>query len=110
MTAGDFLPGVPRNTVYTELTWRRGLPGFSAAMEAIYRDHIFANDANTEAAKQYALANIRFAYSHRIGDWRLSEFVRIDDITNTGYVGSVIINDSNSRFYEPRRDGTIWWG
>lgn len=101
VTAGNFLPGVPRNTAYTELTWRRGLPGFSAAVEAIYRDHIFANDTNTEAAKQYALANIRFAYSHRIGGWRFSEFVRIDNVTNTGYVGSVIINDSNSRFYEP---------
>ncbi|SEK65026.1 TonB-dependent receptor family protein [Nitrosovibrio tenuis] len=99
--AGNFLPGVPRNIAYGELTWRRGLPGFSAALEAIYRDHIFANDTNTEAAKQYALANIRFAYSHQIGGWKLSEFVRADNITNTGYVGSVIINESNGRFYEP---------
>ena len=98
---GNFLPGVPRNTAYAELTWRRGLPGLPAAMEAIYRDHIFANDTNTEAAKQYALANIRFAYSHQIGGWKLSEFVRVDNVTNTKYIGSVIVNESNGRFYEP---------
>ena len=83
VAAGNFLPGVPRNNAYAELTWRRGLPGFSAAVEAIYRDHIFANDINTEAASQYALANIRFAYSHRIGGWRFSEFMRVDNITAT---------------------------
>lgn len=101
VAAGNFLPGVPRNTAYAELTWRRGQPGFSAAVEAIYRDHIFANDINTEAASQYALANIRFAYSHRIGGWRFSEFVRVDNITGTQYMGSVIVNESNGRFYEP---------
>ncbi|SCX46413.1 iron complex outermembrane recepter protein [Nitrosospira sp. Nsp1] len=98
---GNFLPGVPRNTAYTELAWRRGLPGFSAVVEAIYRDKVFANDTNTEAAKRYAIANIRFSYSHRIGGWKLSEFLRLDNITDTRYVGSVIVNEGNSRFYEP---------
>jgi iron complex outermembrane receptor protein len=101
VAAGNFLPGVPRNTAYGELAWRRGLPGFSAVLEAIYRDRIFANDINAEAAKQYALANIRFAYTHRHGKWKFSEFVRIDNISNTRYVGSVIVNESNGRFYEP---------
>ncbi len=45
--------------------------------------------------------NIRFAYSHRIGGWRFSEFVRVDNITGTRYIGSVIVNESNGRFYEP---------
>lgn len=98
---GNFLPGVPRNTAYTELAWRRGLPGFSAVVEAIYRDKVFANDTNTEAAKRYGIANIRFSYSHRVGGWKLSEFLRLDNITDTRYVGSVIVNEGNSRFYEP---------
>jgi iron complex outermembrane receptor protein len=98
---GNFLPGVPRNTAYMELAWRRGLPGFSAVAEATYRDKVFANDTNTEAAKRYGIANIRFSYSHQIGGWKLSEFLRLDNITNTRYVGSVIVNEGNSRFYEP---------
>ena len=98
---GNFLPGVPRNTAYTEFTWRRGQPGFSAAVEAIYRDRIFVNDTNTEAAKQYAMANIRVAYSHRLGGWKFTEFFRVDNIADTKYSGSVIVNEGNSRFYEP---------
>lgn len=98
---GNFLPGVPRNTAYAELTWRRGQPGFSAAVEAIYRDKIFVNDTNTEAAKQYAMANIRIAYSHQFRGWKLTEFVRMDNIAGTKYSGSVIVNEGNGRFYEP---------
>ncbi len=98
---GNFIPGVPRNTAFAELAWRRGSPGFSAAVEGIYRDRIFADDTNTEAAKQYALANVRFAYLHRWARWNLSGFVRVDNVTGTKYVGSVIVNEGNGRFYEP---------
>lgn len=101
VAAGNFVPGVPRNNAYAELTWRRGQPGFSAAVEAIYRGRIFANDTNTEAASQYAMANMRIAYSHQFGGWKFSEFVRVDNVTDTKYIGSVIVNESNSRFYEP---------
>ena len=100
VAAGNFLPGVPRNTAYAELAWRRGLPGFSRQWRQSIVT-IFANDTNTEAANQYAMANIRFAYSHRSAAGRFSEFVRVDNITDTQYVGSVIVNESNGRFYEP---------
>ncbi|WON73724.1 TonB-dependent receptor [Nitrosospira sp. Is2] len=98
---GNFLPGVPRNTAFGELAWRRGLPGFSAAVEAIYRDRIFVNDINSEAAKAYAIANVRVAYSRQIGAWKISGFARVDNITGTRYAGAVIVNEANGRFYEP---------
>lgn len=98
---GNFLPGVPRNTAFGELAWRRGLPGFSAAVEAIYRDRIFVNDVNSQAAKAYAIANVRVAYLHQIGAWKISGFARVDNITATRYAGSVIVNEANGRFYEP---------
>lgn len=93
--------GYRDHTGYAELTWRRDLPGFSAAMEGIYRDRIFANATNTQAAAQYALANMRLAYSHRIAGWKLGGVVGVDNVTNTRYEGSVIVNESNGLFYEP---------
>jgi iron complex outermembrane receptor protein len=99
--AGNQLPGVPRATAYAELTWRRGEPGFSAAMEAIYRDKIFANDTNTEAAGRYTVVNVRAGYSHKAGGWELAEFLRVENITDKNYIGSVIVNEGNGRFYEP---------
>ena len=43
----------------------------------------------------------RSGFEQRSKRWRLAEFVRIDNITDRQYVGSVIVADSNSRFYEP---------
>jgi iron complex outermembrane receptor protein len=37
----------------------------------------------------------------QIGAWKISGFARIDNLTGTGYVGSVIVNEANGRFYEP---------
>jgi iron complex outermembrane receptor protein len=33
--------------------------------------------------------------------WRISEFVRIDNLADKNYVGSVVVNDANLRYYEP---------
>jgi iron complex outermembrane receptor protein len=32
----------------------------------------------------------------------LSEFARVDNILNRGYVDSVIVNDTNMRYFEPQ--------
>jgi len=34
-------------------------------------------------------------------NWRITEFVRIDNLADETYAGSVIVNESNGRFYEP---------
>jgi iron complex outermembrane receptor protein len=43
------------------------------------------------------------------GRWRLTEFVRVDNLADKNYVESVIVNEGNSRFYEPspRRNYTL---
>ena len=33
--------------------------------------------------------------------WRSKQFVRIDNTTDQRYAGSIIVADSNRRFYEP---------
>jgi iron complex outermembrane receptor protein len=41
--------------------------------------------------------------------WQLAEFVRIDNLTDRDYVGSIIVNESNARFFEsaPRRNAYL---
>ena len=31
----------------------------------------------------------------------VSEFLRVDNLADRSYIGSVIVNESNGRFYEP---------
>jgi iron complex outermembrane receptor protein len=41
--------------------------------------------------------------------WRLTEYLRIDNLADRDYAGSVIVNEGNGRFYEPspRRNMTV---
>ena len=44
---------------------------------------------------------------HLYADWSLNGFARVDNLFDKNYAGSVIVNDSNSRFFEPA-DGRNW--
>ena len=35
-----------------------------------------------------------------IGGWRISEFARLNNLADRRYIGSVIVGDSNKRYYE----------
>jgi iron complex outermembrane receptor protein len=98
---GSRLPGVPRQTLYGELVWRYAPAGFHAAIEGRYTSRIYVNDPNTEAAGAYTVWNLRAGFEQRARNWRISEFVRVDNVMNREYIGSVIVAEANNRFYEP---------
>jgi iron complex outermembrane receptor protein len=98
---GNKIPGIPANMVYAELGWRYAPIGFSTAVEARWMDEVFANDLNDESAQDYTVVNLRAGLAQRIGGWRLAEFARVDNLFDEEYVGSVIVNESNGRYYEP---------
>ena len=61
-----------------------------------------ANDLNTAAAPGYALAHLRWSGKLALGPSDALELLaRVDNVFNRDHVGSVIVNDGNSRFYEP---------
>lgn len=99
--AGSKLAGVPQNSLYGELVWRHARSGFHAGAEVRAAGRIFVDDRNSEAADAYTVGNLRAGFEQRGKNWRISEFVRVDNVTNRQYVGSVIVADSNRRFYEP---------
>jgi len=101
VAAGNVLPGVPRNSVYGALRWSHPPSGFNVLFEVQYRSRIAADDANTQFADAYTAANLALGFRQGAGAWRLEEFLRIDNLFDEDYVGSVIVNESNQRFYEP---------
>lgn len=98
---GNRLPGVPRSSLYGELSWRHAPAGFSTALEARWNGKVYVNDANTEFAGSYAVLNWRAGLEQRLGAWRLKEFVRVDNLLDRAYIGSVIVGETSGRFYEP---------
>jgi iron complex outermembrane receptor protein len=99
--AGSYLPAVPMNALYAGLTWRYEPRGFTATLEAQGRAQIYADDRNTQAAGGYWVENVRFGFEQSGGRWKFREFLRVDNLFDRAYIGSVIVNESNSRYFEP---------
>jgi iron complex outermembrane receptor protein len=97
--AGSLLPGVPRSQVYGELRYRR--ERFYTQLEALRRSRVAVNDQNSEFADAFAVLNLVGGLVQQGARWRLTEFLRIDNLTDRNYAGSVIVNDGNGRYYEP---------
>jgi iron complex outermembrane receptor protein len=101
VAAGHRIPAVPAGTFYSGLTWQYQPAGLSVTLAAIGHSQMYANDLNTAVAGGYWLFNFHAAFEQDVPHWHLTESFRIDNLLNRGYVGSVIVNETNSRFFEP---------
>jgi iron complex outermembrane recepter protein len=100
VAAGNYLPAVPMHALYAGVTWNYAPWGFSTTVEAQSRARIYTDDRNSDSAAGYWVANVRAGFEQESKHWRFSEFARLDNLANRSYVGSVIVNESNSRFFE----------
>jgi iron complex outermembrane receptor protein len=105
--SGSRLPGVAPNLLYGELVWRHAATGFHAGAEGRHSGKIYVNDGNTQAADAYTVFNLRAGFEQRLRRWRIAEFVRVDNVADKPYIGSVIVAEGNGRFYEPA-PGRTW--
>ena len=101
VNAGSRLPGVPANSLYGELVWRHAASGFHAGAEFRHNSKIYVNDRNSEWADAYTVWNLRAGFEQRGRNWRVTEFVRVNNISDKEYIGSVIVGEANGRYYEP---------
>ena len=98
---GSRLPGVPNANMFTELAWRNGSGNIDAAVEAIASSKVYADDRNADIpAPGYGVVNARVQARQQVGAWQLKQFVRLNNLGDKNYVGSVIVGDANKRFYE----------
>jgi iron complex outermembrane recepter protein len=108
VAAGSYLPAVARNALYAGLTWQYSPLGFSATLEEQARAGIYADDRNTAFAPGYWETNFHAGFDQRTARWQISEFLRLDNLTDRAYVGSVIVNESSSRYFEPAPGRTAY--
>ena len=97
---GTYIPGIAKNQAFTRIAWQPK-QGFQAGLEARYMDKIYVDDINSDTAPSYTVvaANVGYLWVNR--DWKVNSYARVDNLFDRNYVGSVIVNDSNSRFFEP---------
>lgn len=99
--AGKRLPGVPPYTLFGEIVWRHPASGFHAGAEARRNGKVYVNDANSEFAAAYTVWTVRAGLEQRARNWRFTEFLRVDNVTDRRHIGSVIVAEANARYYEP---------
>jgi iron complex outermembrane receptor protein len=105
--AGNRMPGLPEQQLFAQVAWAPAAAssiGGVFTLEARHTGGVFANDANSVAnafAAGHTLLGIGARFEQTTGAWTWREFVRIDNLTDKKHVGSVIVNDGNSRFFEP---------
>lgn len=97
---GTYIPGIAKNQAFTRIAWQPE-QGFQAGLEARYMDKIYVDDINSDTAPSYTVmaANVGYLWVNR--DWKVNSYARVDNLFDRNYVGSVIVNDGNSRFFEP---------
>ena len=108
--AGNKLPGIPQHFLFGELLWtgqpleagqRKPRSGAQAGIEMISAGRLYANDANSASADGYTTFNLKASHGWAVGKGSLTAYARADNVTDQRYVGSVIVNQSSSQFYEP---------
>lgn len=102
VAAGNRIPGIADRSLFAELAWQpRAWAGFTGAVELVHRGSIVVDDLNTDRAAAVTLLNLRLGWEQKLGAWTLREQLRVDNLTDKAYFGSVIANDGNGRFFEP---------
>ncbi len=106
--AGSRIPGVARHQGQIRLQWTPG--AWTTAIEFNASSNVVANDTATAQAPGYGVWSAEAGYSWKFGDSTLRGFARADNLFDHHYVGSVIVNEGNSRFFEAATDRTATIG
>ena len=107
---GSRLPGVPNANAYAEVAWKDSGDRYGAALEAIASSKIYADDGNVDQpAPGYGILSARVSAKQQWRGWRFKQFARLNNLLDKNYVGSVIVGDTNKRYYEaaPQRNWLI---
>ncbi|RQO63483.1 TonB-dependent siderophore receptor [Paucibacter sp. KBW04] len=106
IAAGSKIPGIAKHAFFAALNWAPP-QGWRAGLEARALSQVFVNDLNSDAAPGHGLLSANAGYLLKLGAWDVNAFVRIDNLFDRQVSGSVIVNEGNSRFFEPA-PGRIW--
>ncbi|RQO49197.1 TonB-dependent siderophore receptor [Variovorax sp. KBW07] len=100
VAAGNRIPGIAKQSLFASLGW---VPpeGWRAGVEMRALGRIQANDVNTASAPGYVVAAMYAGYLKKWERWEFNAFARVDNLFDRRYVGSVIVNEGNGRYYEP---------
>ena len=108
---GHRIPGIPRQQLFAQIDWRPAWAQDAVlGLEARHTGRVPVNDANSDFARAATVLALTARHDFTRGAWRVQPFVRIDNLGNRRYAGSVIVNEGNGRFFEPAAGRSVFVG
>jgi iron complex outermembrane receptor protein len=106
---GAQIPGVPKSLLHAGLAYG-GASGWNAKLETQTAARTPVNDMNSQFAPGYAVLDASVGYVFTRGAANISTWLRVNNAFDRSYVGSVIVNESNGRYFEPAAGRTVFAG
>jgi iron complex outermembrane receptor protein len=99
---GNKIAGTSPRSAYAELAWSASARA-EYALEVRGQGPIPVNDLNSDFAAGYGVLAVRARWTLQRKDdgSGVEVWARIDNLADKEYAGSVIVNEGNSRFFEP---------
>jgi iron complex outermembrane recepter protein len=109
VAAGNRLPGAPRQSLFADVEFKLAQT-LRTGLEMRLESKAFVNDLNADAAPGYAVFHARTSKEFAFNGAKVLLFGRIDNLFDKRYAGSVIVNDTNGRFFEPAAGRRLFVG
>jgi iron complex outermembrane receptor protein len=103
---GTRIPGLPRERLTLQARWG-GDTGWTAGVEAQAVGRVPVANTNDERAAGYGVVDASVGYGFQGGALAGRAFLAVENAFDRRYAGSVIVNESNGRYYEPA-SGRTW--
>lgn len=113
VAAGKRIAGTVAKSAYAEAGWRGnplGLAGGGSELgvELRAQGNLPVNDLNSDFAAGASVWALRGSQRFALGGGAALELqARVDNLADRRYAGSVIVNESNARYFEPAA-GRVW--
>ncbi len=103
VAAGNRIAGTSARSAFAEAAWKPfANDATEVGVEWRGQGRVAVNDRNTDDAAGWSTLALRGAHRWKFGDKsRLDALLRMDNVLDRDYAGSVIVNEGNSRFFEP---------
>ncbi|MCP4519826.1 MAG: TonB-dependent receptor, partial [Delftia sp.] len=98
--AGARLAGTAPRRLWSELAWQLS-PQWTWTVDMLHSGPVAVNDRNTDRAAGYTVWGSSLRWSRQWQQWSAQTFVRLDNLFDRRFAGSVIVNEGNQRFFEP---------
>jgi len=100
VAAGNRIPATAPQSAWAQLRWHPGVDlDWFVQSHAVGR--VYADDANSAHAHGYATVDVGVERRWTLAGLSVQAFGRIDNLFDRRVLGSVIVNDSNARYFEP---------